>query len=100
MDGLPEGADLVRDRILIDGRWAEAQERRRFAVVDPATGRTLAEVPDSGAADAAAAADAAHRAFASWRARPAADRARILKRWHDLILSRREDLARLMSLEQ
>ena len=100
MDGSSIAADLVRDRILIDGSWVEGRELRRFAVIDPATGKTLAEVPDAGAADARAAADAAHRAFAGWRARTAAERARILKRWQALILERREDLARLMSLEQ
>ena len=100
MDGSSLAADLVRQQILIDGRWIDAHDGRRFAITDPATGRTLANVADSGAADARAAADAAHRALPAWRARPAAERARILKRWHALILARREDLARLMSLEQ
>ena len=100
MDGSRVAADLVRERILIDGTWADAADRRRFAVHDPATGSTIAEVPDCGAEDARAAADAAHRAAAAWRGRTAADRARTLKRWHALIVGRREELARLMSLEQ
>ncbi|HSW84408.1 MAG TPA: NAD-dependent succinate-semialdehyde dehydrogenase [Usitatibacter sp.] len=100
MDGAPLPAGILRDRIFIDGRWIDAAERCTFAVNDPASSRVLAEIPDGGAADARAAADAAHGAFPEWRARTAADRARILKRWHALILERREDLARLMTLEQ
>ena len=100
MDGSSVAADIVRDRIFIDGKWIEAGERRTFAVDDPATARTLVEVPDAGAAEARAAVDAAERALPAWRSRTAADRARVLKRWHALILERREDLARLMSLEQ
>ncbi len=100
MDGSSVTPDIIRDRIFIEGRWIEGAARRRFAVDDPASARTLAEIPDCGAEDARAAADAAHRALPAWRGRTAADRARILKRWHALILERGEDLARLMSLEQ
>ena len=100
MDGSTLPAGLVRDGNLIDGRWIPAHEGRTFAVMDPATDATVAQVPDSGAHDARAAADAAHRAFPEWRARPAAERARILKRWHALIGERREELAQLMTLEQ
>ena len=45
------------------GRWCHAEEGRRFDVTDPATNAVVASVPDSGAADARAALDAAHAAF-------------------------------------
>jgi succinate-semialdehyde dehydrogenase/glutarate-semialdehyde dehydrogenase len=60
----------------------------------------IATVPDCTPADAAAAVDAAQRAFASFRHVPARDRAALLRRWHALILGHQEDLARLMSREQ
>jgi succinate-semialdehyde dehydrogenase / glutarate-semialdehyde dehydrogenase len=60
----------------------------------------FASVPDSGAADARAALDAAHAAFPAWRAVPAKQRAQILKRWNDLIVAHQEDLGRLISREQ
>jgi succinate-semialdehyde dehydrogenase/glutarate-semialdehyde dehydrogenase len=100
MDGLTLATGILRDRIFIDGRWIEGAEHLVFTVHDPASSRVLADIPDAGAADARAAADAASRAFPEWSTRTAADRARILKRWHALILERREDLARLMTLEQ
>ena len=91
--------DLLPGRNFI-GRWCEADEGRRFDVADPATDAVFASVPDSGAADARAALDAAHAAFASWRAVPARQRAQILKRWNDLVVANQEDLGRLISREQ
>jgi succinate-semialdehyde dehydrogenase/glutarate-semialdehyde dehydrogenase len=91
--------DLLPGRNFI-GRWRDAEEGRRFDVTDPATEAVFASVPDSGAADARAALEAAHAAFPSWRALPAKQRAQILKRWNDLIVAHQEDLGRLISREQ
>ncbi|GAA0755985.1 NAD-dependent succinate-semialdehyde dehydrogenase [Ideonella azotifigens] len=91
---------LLRSANLIDGRWSESASGAAFDVSDPATGLAFARVPDSNAIDAAAAVDAAHQAFAAWRARSARDRAQLLKRWHALILAHQDDLGRLVSREQ
>ena len=82
------------------GRWCDAEDGRRFDVTDPATDAVFASVPDSGAADARAALEAAYAAFPAWRAVPAKQRAQILKRWNDLIVEQQEDLGRLISREQ
>jgi len=92
--------ELIIDRVLLGGRWEQEANGRRFAVTNPATSAVLAEVPDCGAGEAAAAVNHAHAAFAPWRARPAKERSQLLKRWFDLITANREDLARLISLEQ
>ena len=91
--------DLLPGRNFI-GRWCDAEDGRRFDVTDPATDAVFASVPDSGAADARAALEAAHAAFPAWRAVPAKQRAQIIKRWNDLILANQEDLGRLISREQ
>ncbi|HEY9066833.1 MAG TPA: NAD-dependent succinate-semialdehyde dehydrogenase [Burkholderiaceae bacterium] len=91
--------DLLPGRNYI-GRWCEAREGRRLDVLDPASDTVFASVPDSGAEDARAAVEAAHAAFAGWRAVPAKQRAQIIKRWNDLILAHQEDLGRLISREQ
>ena len=91
--------DLLPGRNLI-GTWQEGAEGRWFDVSDPATCTAFARVPDSGAADARAAVDAAHAAFPAWRAVPAKQRAAILKRWNDLVMAHQEDLGRLISREQ
>ncbi|MFT4067302.1 NAD-dependent succinate-semialdehyde dehydrogenase [Paraburkholderia sp.] len=91
---------LIRSDNFINGRWVAAASGRRFAVTDPATGNLIAEVADSGPADARAAADAAARAFPAWRALLASERAAVLHRWHALIIANRDALGALISLEQ
>jgi len=92
--------DLLRQQNFINHQWQDAQSGARLPVSDPATGLGFAHVPDSGAADALAAVDAAHAAFPAWRARSARERAQFLKRWHALILANQHDLGRLISREQ
>ena len=92
--------DLLPGLHLIGAEWQEARDGRRLEVSDPATNRAFASVPDSGAADARAAVDAAHAALATWRSVPAKERSQILKRWNDLMLAHQDDLGRLISREQ
>jgi succinate-semialdehyde dehydrogenase / glutarate-semialdehyde dehydrogenase len=92
--------ELIRSSNHIAGRWMDAAEGRQFDVVDPADNARITQVADSGAHDAKAAVDAAHRAFPAWKAVPARERAQLLKRWHALIVKHNEDLARLISREQ
>ena len=91
---------LLPGLFLIGAEWREAADGRRLDVSDPATGTVFASVPDGTAADARAAVDAAHAAFASWRAVPAKQRAQIVRRWNDLIVAQQDDLGRLISREQ
>ncbi len=91
--------NLLPGRNLI-GTWCDSRDGRRFDVSDPATDAVITSAPDSGAADARAAVDAAHAAFPAWRAVPAKQRAQILKRWNDLILAHQDDLGWLISREQ
>jgi succinate-semialdehyde dehydrogenase/glutarate-semialdehyde dehydrogenase len=93
-------SELIRRDNFIDGQWVPASGGRRFAVVDPATGDTIAQVADSEAADAHAATDAAARAFPAWRDTLPAERAAVLRRWHALIVEHAEPLGQLISLEQ
>lgn len=93
-------AALLRGQNLIGPHWLPAASGSRLDVANPADGATLTQVADSGADDARRAADAAHAAFADWSRRPAKDRARLLQRWHALILEHQEDLARIISAEQ
>jgi succinate-semialdehyde dehydrogenase / glutarate-semialdehyde dehydrogenase len=92
--------ELIRSSNFIDGRWTEAADGARFAVTDPATGKTITEVADSGPADAHAATDAAARAFPAWRGKLPGERAKILHQWHALILANQDTLGALISLEQ
>jgi len=90
--------ELVIERALIGNDWITLPAS--IAVVDPATGAVIGHVPDCGAAETRAAIDAAEKAGGAWRARPAPDRAALLRAWHAKILAKAEDLARLLTAEQ
>jgi len=91
---------LLKTRCFIAGRWYPETSAERLAVHDPATGEPIAEIPVCGAEETREAIAAAERAFPSWRALTAAERARRLRRWFELMLDHREDLALLMTAEQ
>jgi len=93
-------SSLVRQQCHIDGQWVDADNGRHIEVRDPASGEIVGRVPRAGAAETQRAIDAAERALPAWRARTAADRARLLRRWYELLMQNQEDLARLMTLEQ
>ncbi|RAR59715.1 succinate-semialdehyde dehydrogenase/glutarate-semialdehyde dehydrogenase [Onishia taeanensis] len=91
-------SDLLMSNAYINGQWCEAPTR--FAVTNPATGDTIAEVADldaDAARDAVAAADAA---WPAWRKRSAKERSALLRRWFDAVMAHQEPLARLMTQEQ
>ncbi len=91
---------LLREQAYVNGRWVDSDSGDTFTVTNPATGEELARVPRMGAAETRHALEAAEVSFPRWRARTAADRGRILRRWADLMLEHLDDLALLLTLEQ
>ena len=82
------------------GQWVGADSGETFAVTNPANGEVIAEVPMMGSAETERAIEASAAAQKSWKALTAQARAIILKRWFDLIILHREDLAQLLTAEQ
>jgi succinate-semialdehyde dehydrogenase / glutarate-semialdehyde dehydrogenase len=91
---------LFRQQCYIDGAWSNADEDGTITVTNPANGEKLGTVPKMGAAETRRAIVAADAAFPSWRARTAKDRSAILRRWFELMLEHKQDLAMLMTAEQ
>lgn len=91
---------LFRTQAYIDGQWIDAQDGAQLPVTDPANGSLVGHIASLGAEESAAAVSVAQRAFASWSALLPQDRSAILRRWFALILEHKEDLAKLMVLEQ
>lgn len=91
--------------LYIDGRWvdggpeARAGGRGRFEVLNPATSEPIATVPDGGPALAREAVAAAARAFPGWAALTALERGAVLLRARDILASRIDQLARLVTEE-
>ena len=90
---------LLRTDSYVNGAWTAAPGDRRFAVTNPATGETVAEVADLGAAETTAAIDAAVPAQKAWAARTAKDRAMVMRKWYELIMANAEDLAVILTTE-
>ncbi|RWO27428.1 NAD-dependent succinate-semialdehyde dehydrogenase [Mesorhizobium sp.] len=91
---------LLRQLAYVDGHWTASEAAESFGVADPATGATVAWVAALDARQTSKAIDAASRAFPAWRAALPQERARILRKWFDLIIAAKDDLALLMTLEQ
>jgi succinate-semialdehyde dehydrogenase / glutarate-semialdehyde dehydrogenase len=91
---------LFRQQALIGGAWHDAADGARFAVRNPANAETVGHAPRCTVADVEHAITAAHTAFPNWCDLPAKSRAQLLRRWFDLILQHRDDLAAIMVSEQ
>jgi succinate-semialdehyde dehydrogenase/glutarate-semialdehyde dehydrogenase len=91
--------DAVPTGLFIGGAWRPAASGATLAVDDPATGKTLVEVANAAAEDGRAALDAAVAAQPGFAATPPRERGEILRRAYELIMSRVDDLALLMTLE-
>ncbi|QZY29055.1 NAD-dependent succinate-semialdehyde dehydrogenase [Nocardioides coralli] len=83
----------------IGGSWREAEGGKRFDVLDPADGSVITDVADGSADDATDALDAAAAAQPAWAATDPRERGEILRRAFELVTSRADDFARLISLE-
>ncbi|HEY5410292.1 MAG TPA: NAD-dependent succinate-semialdehyde dehydrogenase [Caulobacteraceae bacterium] len=93
-------SDYPELAMYIDGEWVGVGHRRVHHVLNPASGQTLGELPLADAADLDRALDAAARGFKLWRATPANDRARVLKKAADLMRERVEHIARIATQEE
>jgi len=91
---------LFRQQAFFDGAWRSAGSGGVLPVIDPATGGEIGTVPDLDAADVRRAIAAATRAQAVWARQTAFERGVCLRRWAQLMGTHREELARLMTLEQ
>ncbi len=91
---------LFRQQCYIDGNWQNADSGASIPVTNPATGETLGTVPKMGAEETRRAIAAAEAAMPAWRATTAREKSQVLRRWYELLMENKEDLAILMTTEQ
>ena len=87
------------ERMYIDGEWTLAEGGATFDVVNPADRTVVARVTNGAVPDVQRAVRAAHRAFTDWSVLAPKDRGRFLLGIQELMEERRDELARLVTLE-
>jgi len=99
MEGL-RNPDLFREACYINGKWVQADSGKQFSILNPFDQSTLGHAPECGRAETSRAIQAANAAWSSWKVKTAKERCDILFAWAKLIDQNKEDLARIMTLEQ
>ncbi|MEB2452519.1 CoA-acylating methylmalonate-semialdehyde dehydrogenase, partial [Listeria monocytogenes] len=92
-------ADVRKLKNYIDGEWVESKADKYEDVINPATGEVLCQVPISTRAELDQAAVIAEQAFEKWSQVAVPRRARVLFSFQQLLIQHKEELARLITLE-
>jgi succinate-semialdehyde dehydrogenase/glutarate-semialdehyde dehydrogenase len=91
---------LWKELGLINGQWLPAESGLTVEIRNPASGDRLGTVPVMRAEEARRAIEAAHAAMPAWSKKTAGERAKIMRRWFELMLENVDDLAVIMTAEQ
>ncbi|WP_233804867.1 NAD-dependent succinate-semialdehyde dehydrogenase [Paraburkholderia sp. HP33-1] len=100
MKHLLKDASLWREQAFIGGAWIADTPNGAYTLRNPADQSRLVELPRCGAPEVRRAIEAAQQAFGSWRNATAKRRGEVLRRWFELVIEHREDLATLITLEE
>ncbi|WP_338450606.1 methylmalonate-semialdehyde dehydrogenase [Niallia oryzisoli] len=92
-------AEVRKIKNFINGEWVESKTTKYEDVYNPATGEVIAQVPLSTKEDIDYAAEVAAEAFKKWRNVPVQKRARILFNFQQLLQQNKDELARLITIE-
>ncbi|MEM6522375.1 MAG: NAD-dependent succinate-semialdehyde dehydrogenase [Bacteroidota bacterium] len=100
MKNLIANTELIKNQAFINGKWVHSLSGKEFRVTNPYDGKFLLSVADCGPEDTYDAINSAELAFKSWKVVSAKKRSLLLKKWYELITINREDLAKMITLEQ
>ncbi len=86
--------------LYIDGTWTKGAGKRTVPILNPATGDAIGTLPVAEKADLDAALAAADKGFKAWKKVSAFDRYKLMRKAADILRSRADDIARIMTIEQ
>ncbi|MEL4011619.1 methylmalonate-semialdehyde dehydrogenase [Bacillus velezensis] len=92
-------AEIRKLKNYINGEWVESETDQYEDVVNPATKEVMCQVPISTREDVEYAVRSASEAFQTWSKTAVPRRARILFNYQQLLQQNKEELARLITLE-
>ncbi|CAG2211286.1 ALDH5A1 [Mytilus edulis] len=95
----PTSVRFLHEKAYVNGKWTEAASGKTFDVINPSNGKKIGVVPDMDAADTQNAIQFAQTAFESWKETSAKERSVILRKWSELCMQNKDELAKLLTLE-
>lgn len=87
------------NKAYVNGEWYDAKSGKTFDVINPATGKTIATVPDLDASDTQVAIQAANDAFNTWKKTTAKERSDLLRNWYNILVENKDYLADIVTSE-
>ncbi len=90
---------LFKQQAYVNGQWIDAKSGKTFAITNPANGKEIGKMPEMNKDDTQNAIDAAAKAFISFRKTTGRERARMLRKWYQLMMDNIDDLAKLITWE-
>ncbi|KAL8934581.1 MAG: hypothetical protein Q9211_005151 [Gyalolechia sp. 1 TL-2023] len=90
---------LFKQECYVNGEWVKAKSGKTFEVKDPGTGKLIGTCPECSEEDTEEAVDFAAAALPSFRKTTGRERARMLRKWYQLMMENAEDIAKLITWE-
>lgn len=93
-------SSLLKSQCLVGGQWVDAKSGGTIDVTNPANGKIVGKVPTLSVEEIKHVIDLSSQALPAWSAKPAKERAGILRKWFELIVANADDIALIMTSEQ
>ncbi|MDB5208203.1 MAG: gabD [Flavisolibacter sp.] len=90
---------LIKTQAYVNGQWVGAASGKTFDVTNPATDKNIISVPDMDRNDVRKAIEAADAAWPAYRDTTAKERSALLRAWFNLMITHKEELAYIMTIE-
>ena len=94
-----QNKNLLHDKAYIGGTWLDADSKFEMQVMNPATDKLIATIPDMGRDETRRAIDAATNAFPLWKQVLPKEKSEILREWYVLMIKNQQDLVNLLVAE-
>lgn len=86
--------------LFIDGAWTTGEGKKTLDVANPSTGETIGTVAHASKADLDRALKAVEKGFQTWKKVSAFERSKVLRKAADIIRTRADEIAQMMTMEQ
>lgn len=90
---------LLKEKAFINGKWVDTKSGMYTSVINPADDKWIGKIPCLNVNEVKDAIHTAYHSFQTWQKVTANQRAILLRKWYELIIENKEDLAKLITLE-